>query len=164
MNNTSDILNDLLIEHKSFLLLMSDIAGHAIDGNAWLRVRSYLSPAYKFNLIDPVMMTPQVMEKTELKVSKFVDFKARGQVKLYLDYEFPGYEAAACYEFLLRGAPVQMTYSIGMPEVRHSLMRGIDNPNKLFGIVSISRSGPTEIQNPADTYNRVTELLEQQRH
>lgn len=162
--NTSDILADLMAEHKSFLLLMSDIAGHAIDGNAWLRVRSYLSPAFKFTINDPVMMTTQVMEQTEINVAKVVTFKARGQVKLYLDYGFPGYESAACYEFLLRGAPVQMTYSIGMPEVTHSLMKGIDNPNKLFGIISISRSGPTEIQNPADTYNRVTELLEQQRH
>ncbi len=164
MNNISNVLTDLLNEHKSFLLLMSDIAGHAIDGNAWLRVRSYLSPAYKFNLIDPVMMTPQVIEKTDIVLTKHVIFKVRGQVKLYVTYEFPGYEAAACYEFLLRGAPSQMTYSIGLPEVTHSLMKGIDNPNKLFGVISISRSGPTEIQNPADTYNRVTELLEQQRH
>ena len=164
MSNISNSLNDLLVEHKSFLLLMSDIAGHAIDGNAWLRVRSYLSPMTKFVITEPIMMTPQIIENTEIVIQKFIEFKVRGQIKLYLDYSFPDYEAAACYEFLLRGAPTHMVYSIGSPAVQHSLMKGIDNPNKLFGIVSISRSGPTEVQNYADTYNRVVELLEQRRH
>jgi hypothetical protein len=164
MNNISNVLADLLVEHKSFLLLVSDVAGHSIDGNAWLRVRSYLSPNTRYSIIEPIMMTPEIFENTKIFVSKGIEFKARGQIKFYLAYKFPDYEGAACNEFLLRAAPFHMTYSIGLPTIQHSISKGIDDPNKVFGMISISRSGPTEIQNAADTYNRVAELLEQQRH
>ena len=63
MNNTSDILNNLLIEHKSFLLLMSDIAGHAIDGNALLFVGSGFSLGAK-SVNDENFPTGKVLAKS----------------------------------------------------------------------------------------------------
>lgn len=153
------ILDLILEEHKSFLLLMSDIAGHAIDGNAWLKVRSCLSPNNKFTVCDPVSMTTEIFANTEISINKHIEFKARGQVKLYLTYKFPGYESAACCEFLLRGAPFNMMYALNTLNVEHGLTKGIDDPNKVFGMVNISRRGPTENPNNADTLNKVVALL-----
>ena len=134
------ILDKLLEEHKSFLLLMSDVAGHSISENAWIKVRSYLSPTNKFRLIEPIMMTPEILSNTIITINKHIEFTVRGQIKLYLLYTFPDYEDAACNEFLINGASLQMPYSISEPYIEHCVAKSPDDPNKVTGIISISRN------------------------
>ena len=66
----NDIIKEILEDHRQFLLLLSDVAGTSISGNAWLRVRSYLSPETKFSIRDPIMMTPEIISKGHVLINK----------------------------------------------------------------------------------------------
>ena len=148
------ILDRLLESHKSYLTLMGDIAGHSISDAAWIKVRSYLSPNYKFMLIDPVMVTPNLLLNTEIILNKYIEFSARGQIKIYLKYIFT--EPAACFEFLLQSAPLQMPYSFSEPFVEHCLVRDPDDQNKIMGIVSIFRKACID-----NTYAEISSYFQQ---
>ena len=148
------ILNKLLEEHKGYLSLMGDIAGHSISDTAWIKVRSYLSPNHKFILIDPIMITPNLLLDTEIILNKHIEFSARGQIKIYLKYIF--IEPAACFEFLLQGAPLQMPYSFSEPFIEHCLVRDPDDQNKIMGIISIFRKSCID-----NTYTEISSYFQQ---
>lgn len=144
---TKEITN-LLTEHKDFLILMSDIAGCCISDIAWSRTRSYLSPAYHYDVSEPIMMTPILISQVELKIFNFVIFKERKLIKLYLDYQFPGFEGAACNEFLLHSS---LDIKQVMEQATHQVRKEATNGNKTFGIISVQA---TEISGDADILYR----------
>ena len=132
------VLNVLFTAHKDFLCLNSDIAGVSISDISWSRVKSYLSPENKFIVIQSIMMTDALISKVEIKLTNFVCFKKRKVIKLYVGYTFPGFENAACFEFLLRGASLDTKQLMDMGEVTHQIRRSATDPNKIFGIISVS--------------------------
>ncbi len=141
---TSNELTLILIDHKKYLLFMGDVASCCISEVGWSKVRSYLSPASHFDVSDPLMMVPKLLDRTEIKLNNFIIFKKRKLIRLYLTYIFPDYEGAACSEFLLRGAYSQIKQQQDLPEVAHHLFQGFDDPNKIYGIVSIQAIENTE--------------------
>ena len=149
---------DLLIQdHKKFLILMADVAGCSISESGWARAKSYLSPAFKFDVPDPIMMTTKLFEPANIFLYKYTFYKERKKLKLYVTYQFA--ENATCFEFLLRGAPMHLKQSSDdIPDVVHSLMRGVDDPNAVYGLISIQAKENSEA---ADTlFERVLNTLQ----
>ena len=133
---------------------MGDIAGHSISDSGWIKVKSYLTPVNKFNISDPVMMTPELLMKTELVLNNFIVQKERQLIKLYVSYIFPDYESAACYEFLIRGANLNLKQTLEISGISHKMIRGADDPNKIYGVIALGN------QNDADNlYTRVCSTL-----
>jgi len=131
-------IDALLLEHKSFLNLMGDVASCCISESGWARARSYLSPSTKFDVSEPCMMVPNLFVNVEIKLHNVIIYKERRLIKLYVEYLFPDYEAAGCFEFLIRGASLNLKQVIDTPSVNHEMIRGVDDPNKVFGTISIS--------------------------
>lgn len=114
---------------------MSDIAGCCISEVGWNAVRTSLTPTAKFNIQSPEQMTPGLIDRTVIKIFDFIIYERRGIINIYTFYNFPGYEAAACHEFLIRGASLNIHQSIDITGVSHKLIIGADDPNKLFGVI-----------------------------
>ena len=151
-NDHKDI-ESLFNDHKSFLCLMADISSVSISEVGWSRVCSYLSPTTKFMIRDPSMMVPNLITNTEITMSTFIVYKKRGEAHIYVHYDFPVYEGAACHEFLLRGASLNLHQSIDMPAVSHKMVFCPNDENKVSGVILVS-------SNTADTlYMRVIDIL-----
>ena len=142
---TSNELTLILEDHKKYLIFMGDVASFCISEIGWSTVRSYLSPTSHFDVSDPLLMVPKLLVNTEIKLNKVMFFEKRKLIKLYLEYIFPEYEGAACSEFLLRGAYSQTKQLQELHGVIHQLFKGIDDPNKIYGIVSIQAIENTEM-------------------
>ena len=142
-------LDILLEEHKSFVGLMGDIAGCSISEAGWSRVRTYLSPASKFDVSQAIMMTPVLISKVSCKIKDYVIYQKRQLIKLYITYDFPDYENAACFEFLLRGASLNIKQPIEREGVIHQIRIDADDPNKIYGVISV---GIIEKSESADTF------------
>lgn len=153
-----NILEILFNSHKDFLCLNSDIAGVSISDSAWSRVRSYLSPENKFVVIQSIMMTEALISQVKIKLTNTIIFKKRKIIKLYVSYEFPGFENGACFEFLLRGASLDTKQAMEYSEVIHQIRKSASDPNKIFGIISV---GGIENTKSADTsiYERLLKIL-----
>jgi hypothetical protein len=146
-------MSELSEDHIKFLVLTADIVGHTISNQGWIRAKSYLSPAEKFRITDPIMMAPELFAKATIQPFNHIVYKEREKIRIYVKYDFLTYENAACNEFLLRGAPFDKPQSIDLPGVTHVVSRSVDDPNKIIGIVSVEK---TEL---ADIYNRLLEIL-----
>jgi hypothetical protein len=153
-----NILEFLFEAHKDFLCLNSDIAGVSISDSAWSRVRSYLSPENKFVVIESIMMTDSLISQVKIKLTNSVIFKKRKVIKLYVSYDFPGFENGACFEFLLRGASLDTKQVMCQEEVIHQIRRSATDQNKIFGIISV---GAIENMKSDDTslYERLLKTL-----
>lgn len=149
----NNILDELAQDHVKYLVLMADIVGHTISNQGWIRARSYLSPANKFRLTDPIMMAPELFAKTTIIPFNHIIYKERAQIRLYVKYDYLIHENAACNEFLLRGAPLDKPQGIDLPGVTHAISRSADDPNKIIGILAI------EVAENADIYNRLLAIL-----
>ena len=132
---------------------MGDIAGHSISEVGWSKVRTSLSPASKFDISDPIMMVPKLLVNTKIRIYEFINYPQRETIHIYVLYAFPDYESAACFEFLMRGASLNIHQSIDIPAVSHRMIKGADDPNKLCGVILVS-------SNTADNlYIRVQKTL-----
>ena len=130
-------LDFLLEDHKSFLLLMGDIASVSISETGWSHVKSYLSPASKYIVSDPIMMPQAFFDCATVSLRECFLYRGRKLIKIYVNYKFPDYENAAIQEFLIRGASLNLKQIIGMPEVSHEMVKNPDDPNKVCGIISV---------------------------
>ena len=153
MSNTGNILSELVEDHVKFLVLTADIVGHTISNQSWIRAKSYLSPAEKFRITDPIMMAPELFSKAVVTPFNHILYKEREKVRIYVKYDFLTYENAACNEFLLHGAPFDKPQVIDLDGVSHVVSRSVDDPNKIIGIVSVEKT------ETADIYNRLLEIL-----
>jgi hypothetical protein len=147
MSNTSNIMSELSKDHIKFLTLIADIVGHTISNQGWIRAKSYLSPAEKFRITDPIMMAPELFAKATILPFNHIIYKEREKIRIYVKYDFLTSENAACNEFLLRGAPFDKPQSIDLPGVTHAVSRSVDDPNKIIGILSISGIENSSIYN-----------------
>lgn len=158
MSPTDNILSELLADHVKFLVLSADLVGHLISNQGWIRARSYLSPAEKFRITDPIMMAPEIFEKVTISVFNKILYKERGRIRIYVKYDFLTYENAACNEFLLHGAIFDRPQTIDLVGVSHVISRSPDDPNKIIGIVSVEKT------ETADIYNRLLDILPTKGH
>lgn len=132
-----DILQLLFDSHKDFLCLNSDIASMSISDSSWSRVRSYLSPENKYIVIQSIMMTEALISKVAITLTNLVVFKKRKVIKVYVSYNFPGFENGACFEFLLVGASLNTKQLMEHVGIIHQIRRSASDPNKVFGIISV---------------------------
>lgn len=147
---TNNLIASILADHKTYVLTISDIVALSIKDNQWLRIKMLLSPSYKFQITEPMMM-PLLFEKLEPVLhNKLVTSTS---IRLYIHYRFPGFEDAACREFLIAGAPYFKPQSVDLVGVRHYLSKHPDDPNNIFGIVVVENTPDS------DTYNRLHDWL-----
>ena len=153
--NDNPIVKSILEDHKKFLLFQSEVAGYTIKDTDFTKVRSLLSPAYKNKIFDPISMTPEIINHTNLYVDNYLVFPIRGQIRLFVKYIFPGFETAACREFLFKAGILRQYINKDIIGVEHSMFPGLDIAEKIFGICCISRTNFADI-----VYRELCELLE----
>ena len=153
-DTTSNELTVIFEDHKKFAIFISYIASMAISETSWSRVKALLSPLNNFAILDSVAMPAALFSGITIKLNNFILYEKR--MKLFVDYEFPDNENAAGFEFLLRGASVNVKQVMDIESMTHSIMLGVDNSNKVFGVITILES-----DGGADTlYTRARKTLE----
>jgi hypothetical protein len=98
----------------------------------------------KFQITGPEKMAKELFTLATCKIiNKLITKKT---IKLYTEFVFSEYEAAACKEFILQARPYNKSLTMDIPGVVHKLSpSGLDD--NFFGIITIVLS------ENADTFN-----------
>lgn len=168
MRNISNIelIASLLEEHKRLVEIASDVVGHSITDAMWNKVHSMLSPITKYTLTDPLLVTQLIIPKMWFEITKTQIFSGSKSIRLYLEYFFPEFDAAAISFFLAcKGSVLKEAQSFDNANVSHLISIDPNNSCKVIGVISIRKAAPKnnftqENSGAADNiYERVWDIL-----
>lgn len=155
-NNTyNSPVKTILEDHSKYFNIYTDIISHSLTDTQWLRVKSLLSPEYKYVIPDALNFYSVIMSQVKCIPTKVLWFHKRETIIFHVSYEFPSWEGAACFEFLMRGPRKIPEQVIDLPEVTHSIhvpsLSG-GEISHIYGVVTVEKS------KTADTYNRLINM------